>query len=189
MKQEILLITRNKDKLLAARKAFSQFGIGIKLIDRDYPEIQAMENIDIARYTAVAAAKDFGAPAVREDHGLFIRTLGGFPGPYGNYFERTMTAEMLLKIMSPYEDRSAYMELAAALAFPDGKVFESVYQVPLKISDVIRGTKGNWDRVLMLPNDENSFSELPEDYHIDIWSENYKKIAKKLLEIEKSGGY
>jgi len=129
MEPEIFIITRNPGKLLAAQKASGPFGITCKQLDKDYPKIQTTNSTEIAKYTAIKAVKEFNVPVFREDHSLFIHALGSFPGPYANYFARTMPVELLLEILSNFEDRSAHMELAAVLATPDGGVFEFVQQV------------------------------------------------------------
>jgi len=183
MKPEVYLITRNAWKLNAARSAFSKFGIELKQTTEEYHEIQADSSIEVARHTAVEAVKELGAPVVREDHSLFIKALGGFPGPYGNYFERKIPAELLLRMMSGSEDRSAYMELGAALALPTGELFDFVYRIPLKISESVRGSIGNWHRILMLKDDDETFAETTEESRIDVWSKNYEGIAKKMLEL------
>ncbi len=166
--KEVFLITVNKGKLLAAQKAFSKYGIQVKQINKEYLEIQAKSSLEIARFTVLEAIKEFKVPVIREDHSLFIHSLNGFPGPYTNYFDKTMPVEILIKILSLFKDRSAHMELAAALALPNGKIYDFVYQVPLKISENIKGDKGNWDKVLMLPDDTHTFSESKEDGRLDI---------------------
>ena len=178
--KEVFLITRNSGKLLAARKVFSKYNIQVKPIKKEYPEIQAKSSLEIARFTALEAIKNFKVPLIREDHSLFIHALNGFPGPYTNYFDKTIPVETLTEILSKFEDRSAHMELAAILAFPDGKFYEFVYQVPLKISKKIKGNRGNWDKILMLSDDNQTFSESEEDARLDIWTKNYKEIAKLL---------
>src|SRR3989338_6417687 len=97
--KKVYVITRNKGKLLAAQKAFSGAGIELGVINKEYPEIQADSNIEIARFTALGAAKEFKVPVVREDHGLFINALGGFPGPYTSYFEKTIPVGKLLEML------------------------------------------------------------------------------------------
>jgi XTP/dITP diphosphohydrolase len=183
MKPEVYLITRNAWKLRAARNAFSKFKIGLKQITKEYPEIQADSSIEVARHTAAEAVKEFGVPVVREDHSLFIKALGGFPGPYTNYFDRTIPAELLLKMMSSFKDRSAYMELSAALALPSGEMFDFVHRIPLKISESAKGSIGNWDKILMLKDDKETFAEVDEELRVDQWSKNYEKIAKKMLKL------
>jgi len=181
MKEEIYIITRNKGKLMAAEKVFSAYGIKVKQIDKDYPEIQGKNSAEIAKFTALQAAKEFNVPVVREDHSLFITALAGFPGPYTNYFDKTIPVEILLKILNNFENRTAKMELAATLAFPDGTAKEFVYQVPLKLSLEIKGNEGNWDKILMLANENETFAEVTEESHVDIWTKNYVAIAKELL--------
>jgi len=180
MKKEIYLVTGNEGKLMAAQKAFSAFGILVKQIDKDYPEIQGKNSAEIAKFTAIQAAKDFNVPVVREDHSLFINSLSGFPGPYTNYFDKTVPAEILLKMLERFKDRGAEMELAAVLAYPDGTAKEFVYRVPLKISQMIKGNKGNWDKILMLKDEDQTFAEVTEESRVDIWTKNYSEIAKEL---------
>ena len=177
------MITGNSGKLLAAQDAFKPFGITVKQISNGYPEIQAKSCIEVAKYTALEAVKEFSAPVIREDHSLFIHALGGFPGPYTNYFDKTISAELLLKMLSGFQDRSAHMELAAALAVPGNEVFEFVYSVPLKISQNIKGSVRNWDRVLMLEDGDKTFAEGSESSRVGVWEKNYIGIAKKLLEL------
>ncbi len=181
--KEVFLITGNKGKLLAAQKVFSRYNIQVKQIKKDYPEIQARSSLEIARFTVLEAIKEFRSPVIREDHSLFIHALNGFPGPYTNYFDKTMPVETLMKIISLFDDRSAYMELAAALALPSGNIYDFVYQVPLKISKNIKGTKRNWDKVLMLSNNTHTFSECEKDTHLEIWTKNYEEIAKLLSQL------
>lgn len=178
--KEIFLITGNKGKLLAAQKVFSRYNIQVKQIKKEYQEIQAKSSLEIARFTVLEAVKEFKVPVIREDHSLFIHALNGFPGPYTNYFDKTMPVETLIKILSLFKDRSAHMELAAALALPNGKIYDFVYQVPLKISKNIKGVNRNWDKILMLSDDTHTFSESEEGDRLDVWAKNYEEIAKLL---------
>ncbi len=189
-KLEVFVITGNTGKILAARKAFSAFGVSVKQIDKEYPEIQA-SSIEVARNIALRVVKEFNAPAVKEDHSLFIHALKCFPCLYSNYFNKNMPVELLLKVLSGFEDRLAHMELAACLALPSGEVFESIYTVPLSISRTARGKKirnRSWDMVLMLQDDDKTFAEEDETHRIDVWTKNYENLARVLLERHKTSG-
>jgi len=83
----IYLVTRNPGKLLAAKSIFDKYNIKIQTVEKNYPEIQADTSLEIARHTAMQAAKELNNPAIREDHSLFIEALG-IPGPYTNYIEK-----------------------------------------------------------------------------------------------------
>ena len=180
MAKTIYILTRNKGKILAAQSVFSKFGIEVKNIEKDYPEIQGKDSAEIAKHSALEAAKEFKVPVVREDHSLFINALGGFPGPYTNYFDKKIPAEKILDLMKDAKDRSAYMELAAAYAKPSGEVKEFVFRVPLKISKKIQGKERNWERIMMLENEDKTFAESEEKDHVDVWNKNYVAIAEEI---------
>lgn len=182
MNKKIYIISGNKGKLMAAQKAFSEFGIEVEAIEKDYPEIQANSSIEIAKFTALQAAKEFNVPVVREDHSLFINALGGAPGPYVGYFDKNLSAKKLLELLGGQDDRTGYFEIAAAFAKPDGTVKEFVFRVPIKISPEMRGNVGNWDKVLMLADEDEVFAEVTEESRVDVWSKNFIAIAKEMLE-------
>ena len=180
MAKEIYIITKNKGKILAAQTVFSKFGVTVKNIEKDYPEIQAESSLEIAKYTAQQASQDFKVPVVREDHSLFINALNGFPGPYTAYFDKTVPAEKILELLKGAKDRSGYFEIAAAYAKPNEEVKTFVFRVPIKISEKIQGTNRNWDRILMFPDSKKTFAEMTEEENVDIWDKNYKDIGKEI---------
>ena len=83
----IYLLTKNAGKIKAANSVFNEYGIEVKSIEKEYPEIQADSSIEIARQAAQEAAREFNVPVIREDHSFFIHALG-IPGPYTNYIEK-----------------------------------------------------------------------------------------------------
>ncbi|OGC48029.1 MAG: hypothetical protein A3A94_00080 [Candidatus Portnoybacteria bacterium RIFCSPLOWO2_01_FULL_43_11] len=108
------IITKNSGKLLAAKKVFEKYGITVNQIDKEYPEIQAENSLEISKYTAIQAAKKLGKSVIREDHSLFINALG-MPGPYTNYIEKKLSVKKLLEIMRNQPDRSGYFEIATVI--------------------------------------------------------------------------
>ncbi|MBN1792416.1 hypothetical protein JW826_01910 [Candidatus Woesearchaeota archaeon] len=117
---------------------------------------------------------------IREDHGFYINALSGFPGPYGNYFERTVPSKKMLDMMKGCKDRRAHFVLAAAVAFPGGKVKEFVHKVHIEISESIKGGKGNWDDIMRLPGAKKTFSQTPDDEWTLYWTKNFEEIARYL---------
>ena len=93
----------------------------------DTPEIQDTSVKEIARQSAVWAAKEIGEPCIKMDVGFFIPTLNGFPGPFVKYINDWLTQADFLKLMEGKVDRSAYFEDAIAVGYPDGssKVFST----------------------------------------------------------------
>lgn len=180
MTKEIYIITKNKGKILAAQRVFSKFGIKVKNLEKEYPEIQADNSLEIAKFTAQQASQDFKVPVIREDHSLFINGLNGFPGPYTSYFDKMIPAEKILELLKGVKDRSGYFEIAAAYAKPTGEVKTFIFKVPIKISNEVRGMNRNWDKILMFPNSAKTFAEMTEEENLDIWDKNYEDIGKEI---------
>jgi len=120
---KIYLVTKNQGKLLAAKSVFDKYKIEIQNVEKDYPEIQADISLEIAKYTALEAAKELNTPAVREDHSLFIEALG-ILGPYTNYIEKKIPADKLALLIRQLGNNKGHFEVATVLAYPNGKTFE-----------------------------------------------------------------
>ena len=179
--KEVYLLTKNPGKILAATGVFSEFGINVKNIDKDYPEIQAETSIEVAKKMALEAAKEFKVAVIREDHSICLNAMNGLPGPFMNWFDKKMPAEKLLELMKNFKDKEGYFELAAAYAKPNGEVKEYVYRVPIIISEQARGARGNWNKIIIIKERPGkTLGESQEEDNVDIWNHNYRKIAEDL---------
>ena len=178
---KVNIITKNPGKILAAENLFSRYNIETVFIEKDYPEIQADTSIEIAKFTALQAAKEFNIPIIREDHSFFLNAWS-IPGPYMNYFERKLPVKKLLEIMSNEFDRTGYFEVATAHAYPDGSVKKYIFQVPIKIALEKKGElQSGWDRVIQFESETRTFAEYPEKERLGVWEKNYKAIAEELV--------
>ena len=175
------IITKNPGKRLAAESAFKKYGIAVKFIDKEYPEIQADTSLEIAKFTAVEAAKELGIPVVREDHSLFINALG-IPGPYTSFIEKHLPVEKLLKVLEMQEDRSGYFEIATVYAEPDGFIKKYVYKVPVSFKKEIKvqDPRGGWNGIIRLKGEERAFTEYPEEERLSVWNKNYALLGEFL---------
>lgn len=179
---KIYLNTRNPGKIKAAKSAFSKKDIELSIVEDEYPEIQADSSFEVAKFSALQAAKELNAPAIREDHSLFINALN-FPGPYTNYFEKKISPSMLLKWLKNSGDRGGYFEIAAVYARPDGTFKEFIYKVPITISTEEKGElQKGWARILILKDNFKTFAEYPEEERVNVWNKNYQEIALYLKE-------
>ncbi len=180
------ILTKNPGKLKAAVKSFKKFGIEIKQARKDYPEIQADSSLEIARFTALKAAKDLNSPIIREDHSLFINTLG-IPGPYTSFIEKRLPAKKLLRILNNEKDRSGYFEIATVYAKPNGTTLEYKYKVPISFEreERVPDPRGGWNGIIRFQNESRTLTEYPEEERLDIWGKNYLKIAKHLTKKRK----
>ena len=123
---KINYLTTNQLKLKIAQNYFDGLE-GYELVQHslETPEIQDTSCEEIARYSAVYAAKEIGEACVKMDVGLFINALGGFPGPFVKYVNDWLPEEKLMALLESESDRSVYFLVATAIGFPDGtsKVF------------------------------------------------------------------
>lgn len=118
---KINYLTTNELKFKIAQNYFDKFD-AYELVQQTFetPEIQDSSCEEIARYSAVYAAKVLGEPCVKMDAGFFIAALNGFPGPFVKYVNEWLDEEKILRLLEGELDRSAYFLDATALGFPDG---------------------------------------------------------------------
>ncbi|MBI4668012.1 MAG: hypothetical protein HY747_02320 [Elusimicrobia bacterium] len=121
-----VFITNNKEKIYIARQALGPLGLVFKVKALTCPEIQSDNVRAIAAAGAKFCAARLGRIAIKTDVGLFIETLGGFPGPYANYVERTLAPRHILAMMSGARSRRACYREALAVCEPSQEpiVFE-----------------------------------------------------------------
>jgi len=179
MTREVYVLTGNSDKLKSAKKAFEGTSVEIKQLNEDIPEIQASSSLEIARHTVKQVMEEYDKPVIREDHSIYLDAVPGFPGPYMSYFDKNVPAERLLEILEG-EKSTGYFEIGAVLGLPTGEIKEYEFRVPIEISEEIRGDEGNWDRVMMLEGENESFAESSGESRLDIWNQNYRDIADDL---------
>ena len=112
MEKVITYVTGNWAKIQSAKQALEPLGYEIDNIKMDTPEIQAEDVTEVAKFSAKWACEKLGKPVLKNDSGLFVNSLKGFPGVYTHYVDYTIGEEGLLKLMAGIEDRSAYFKEA-----------------------------------------------------------------------------
>lgn len=117
----IQFVTGNEGKVREAREYLE----GIEPVEQvsfDYTEIQSDSLADIAAHGAREAFAEFGSeePVLVDDTGLFVDSLGGFPGPYSAYVEDTVGVERLWRLAKGEENRRARFETVLAYADETG---------------------------------------------------------------------
>lgn len=177
----IYLVTKNHGKLLAASSAFSSLpAVQLLPVEKDYPEIQADSSLEIARYAAIQVAAELNAPTIREDHSFFLNALN-IPGPYMAYFNTMVSNAKLLQLLSAFDDRSGFFEVATVYAQPDGQTKEYIFQVPFMIAQSERGKhQTGINRLIQLDGETRTLAEYPEGERTQIWNQNFISIAQDL---------
>ena len=109
-------VTTNEGKVREAREYMDceQFAY-------DYTEIQHVDLGAIAAHGAREAYRETGNPVLVDDAGLFVDSLGGFPGPYSSYAEDTLGIERVQRLVAGEEDHRA--SFRCVLAYCDGADF------------------------------------------------------------------
>jgi XTP/dITP diphosphohydrolase len=172
--ENITFASTNHNKYLEVQSILSTRSISINFSQIHIVEIQSDSLKEIAREKAKTAFARVGRQVIVEDDGLFIDSLGGFPGQYSSFVFRTIRNDGILKLLSGSTNRSAYF--LSMIAFYDGKKLSiSEGRVNGRISNRI--TEGGWgyDPIFVPDGNDLTFSELKK-------SKNEYSHRKRALE-------
>jgi XTP/dITP diphosphohydrolase len=122
--QPLRFVTTNPGKVREAEEYLHGL-YDVEQLDYDYTEIQSDDLADIAARGAREAfdARDDDVPVIVDDAGLFVKAVGGFPGPYSSYVEDTLGVERVWRVGADLEDRRAAFR--CTVAFTDGDTTET----------------------------------------------------------------
>lgn len=145
-----IFVTSNENKL---HEASVILGIELESAPLDLPEPQAVSVADVAVEKVRAARSALGDPphpVFVEDSGLVFESWNGLPGALSKWFLSSVGNEGLLKMLAPYEDRSARAVCALAVSFSDAPAQVFLGEVSGQISASPRGESGfGWDPIFV----------------------------------------
>ncbi len=176
----LVVATHNHGKLEEITDLLAPFNVavkGAKELNLTEPEETETTFVGNARIKAHAAARATGLPALSDDSGITIDSLGGAPGVYtadwaetpnGRDFVMAMekTHAALVAANAPFP-RRAQFRCTLVLAWPDGhdEVFEGV--MPGVIVWPMRGDQGHgYDPIFQPDGYDITFGEM------DRWEKN-----------------
>lgn len=166
MDEEIKInyVTGNAGKVKLAKMIFKPLGVDVIQCDMETPEIQSESCLDVASVSAEYAANLLKTPVLKNDSGLWIEALNGFPGVYAKYAEATLKADGFIRLMEGIENRRCYWVEALAYAEPNHEpiVFESRTYGYIA-SSVRRGRGEEYDYIFIPEGDTRTFSEMSEE--------------------------
>lgn len=180
--KKIIYVTGNHSKLLSARKILEPLGIEVDNIKMDTTEIQADTVEEVAVYSAREASNKLKCTVLKNDTGLFVDALNGFPGPYTHYVDETLGEDGLLKLLEGEENRNAsFIEAFAYCEY--GKepiIFKSVTKG--RIAKEKSGTYGwSWDFIFIPDGYDKTMGNYPDDERCLVWNTNaYTELAEYL---------
>lgn len=140
--RKIIFVTGNKHKVEEAGSILSPLGIAVEQNNCGYPELQEDELEKIAAFGAEWVSKKLGCEVMVDDSGLFISSLGGFPGPYSAYVFDKLGNDRILKLLEGDTDRSAVFRCAIGYCVPGETARVFTGEVMGEISTEGRGNAG-----------------------------------------------
>ena len=190
MNKKIIYITGNKFKVLTANNILNPLGIDVEAKKIECPEIQADLIEDVAKYSSKYASDLLGIDTLKNDSGLVIPSLGGFPGPYTHYVEDTIGEDGILKLMSNIEDRTAYFVEVLAYTEHEKEPVVFISKTEGTIAYEKSGDYGwSYDKIFIPKNHNKTLASFPDDERWKLWDDTaYSQLVDylKLKEETKS---
>ena len=180
--KKVTYITGNQTKIDSARFALEPLGFTVDHIKMDTPEIQADDVVDVSKYSAKWAAEKLNIPVLKNDSGLFVNALKGFPGTYTHFVDDTLGEDGLLKLMEGIEDRTAYFKESISYCEPGKEPVVFVGITKGVIDTKKSGTYGwSWDFIFIPDGENQTLGCFPDEERWKFWSQDaYKELAKYL---------
>jgi len=180
--KKINYITTNKFKVKVAKENLEPLGFEIIQKEIDCPEIQADTIEEVACFSSKYASDYLKADTLKNDSGLVIPALNGFPGAYTKYVEETIGEDGVLKLMENIEERDAYF-LEVLVYTEYGK--ESVTftsKTEGTISKVKSGNNGwSWDYIFIPKKETKTLANYPDDERWKFWDNTaYEQLSNYL---------
>ena len=170
---KITYVTGNKYKIELAERILSPLGIEISQKKIYCPEIQDDEIENVSKFSAKFAANELGEAVIKNDSGLIIEALNGFPGPYTAYVENTLTEEGILKLLEGKQNRNACFVEVISYCEPNKEPISFVSKTFGTISTEKRGEFGwSYDRIFVPENETKTLAEFADDERWKFWSDD-----------------
>ena len=97
--KKITYVTGNWAKILSAKQILEPLGIEVDNVKMETTEIQADTVEEVAMHSAKEASDKLKCTVLKNDTGLYVDALGGFPGPYTHYVDEKLGEDGLLKLL------------------------------------------------------------------------------------------
>jgi len=175
---EIVYVTSNKFKVEVAQKILGPLGVNVIPKKIYCPEIQDNSIENVSKFSAKYAANELKCPVIKNDSGLVIEALKGFPGPYTTYIEDTIEEGGILKLMQNEDNRKAYFIEVISYCEPGKEPISFTSKTNGIISKEKKGEFGwSFDRIFMPHGEARTLAEIPDDDRWKFWSdEAYLKL-------------
>ena len=185
--KKITYVTGNWAKIESAKKVLEPLGYKVDNIKMETIEIQADDVEEVAAYSAKWASNELKCDVLKNDSGLFIEALNGFPGVYTHYVDDTIGEDGVLKLLEGVENRNAYFKEVLAYCEYGKEPITFVGITKGKIALEKSGEYGwSWDFIFVPEGETKTLGCFPDDERWNFWSlDSYKNLASFLDNKEK----
>lgn len=180
--KKITYVTGNWSKILSAKQILEPLGIEVDNVKMETTEIQANTVEEVAMHSAKEASEKLKCDVLKNDTGLYVDALGGFPGPYTHYVDEKLGEEGILKLLEKEENRKA--QFIEAFAYCEyGKepiVFKSITKGT--IAKEKSGKYGwSWDFIFIPEGKDKTLGNYPDEERALVWNTSaYYELAEYL---------
>ena len=188
--KKIKYVTNNWAKIISAKQVLEPLGFGVEQIKMEVPEIQDNSIENIAKFSAKWASDKLEQTVIKNDSGLCIEALNGFPGPYTHYADDTIGEDAILKLLEGNENRKAYFIEAIAYCEYGKDPIVFVSKTKGKIAEEKSGKFGwSWDFIFIPEGESKTLGNFDDDTRFKFWnSDAYNELAEYLKNKEEVYG-
>lgn len=133
-------------------------------------------------YSAKEASEKLKCSILKNDTGLYVEALGGFPGPYTCYVDEKLGEDGILKLLDGVDNRNAcFIEAFAYCEYGrEPVVFKSITKG--KIAKEKSGTYGwSWDFIFIPEGCDKTMGNYPDEERCRLWDTSaYDELVKFL---------
>ena len=179
---KVTFVTGNWAKIMSARQILEPLGFKVEQQKLDVPELQNDSIEEIAKYSAKWASEKLKCDVLKNDSGLCIDALKGFPGPYTHYADDTLGEDGILKLLDGIENRKAH--------FVEALAYCKYGEEPVVFTSITNGTIAkkkegkygwSWDFIFIPDGEEVTLGCHNDDERFKYWNNDaYLKLAKYL---------
>ena len=184
--KEIIYVTGNWAKIKSAKMILEPLGFKVSNVKMDTTEIQANTIEEVAKHSAKETSDILKCDVLKNDSGLCVEALNGFPGPYTHYVDDTLGEKGLLKLMENETNRKAcFVEAFAYCKYgSEPIVFTSITKG--SIAKECSGTYGwSWDFIFIPDGCDKTLANYPDEERFLLWNQDGYHALAKYLENEK----
>ncbi|CAF1510557.1 unnamed protein product [Adineta steineri] len=179
----LTFVTGNRNKLAEVQAILADVLPNLRSQDLDLPEYQG-ESEDICKEKAKIAAQRVNGPVLVEDTSLCFNALHGLPGPYIKWFLDKLGHDGLNKLLTAYEDKTAYAQCVFAFcAGPSNEPITFTGRCPGRIVPARGPNTFGWDPIFQPDNEQGqpgdkTFAEMDKTIknHISHRSQSLKLV-------------